>query len=80
MVHGRKHAEESAGIRTSRPLAAAVLLLVAGAWATALARAYDPATQSTTIPGLGARLQLGDADEGHGQSEGDRRHDRDDDD
>lgn len=73
MVHGRKHADESAGIRSSRPLATAVFLLVTGAWATGLVMAYDPATQSTTIPALGARLQLGDADEGHG----DRRHGRD---
>ncbi|MCC6661661.1 MAG: cytochrome b/b6 domain-containing protein [Phycisphaerales bacterium] len=61
MVHGRKRVEASAGIRTPRPLAAAVFLLIVGAWAATLVTAYDPGTQSITAPAMGTRLQLGDA-------------------
>ncbi|MCG3124314.1 MAG: hypothetical protein GIKADHBN_02772 [Phycisphaerales bacterium] len=69
MVRGRKSVPESEGIRSSRPLAAAVFLLVMGAWTAALVNAYDPATRSTTAPVLGVSLQLGDAHDG-----GDRQH------
>lgn len=71
MVHDRKDVPESEGIRSSRPLAAAVFLLITGAWTAALLRAYDPAVQATTIPALGVRLQLGEADEGPGWPDGD---------
>lgn len=77
MVHGRKNTDESAGIRSARPLAAAVFLVITGAWAAALLRAYNPAAQTTTIPALGVQLQLGDADEGREETDRDRRHDRD---
>ncbi len=79
MVHGRKDVPESEGIRSSRPLAAAVFLLITGAWTAALVNAYDPATRSTTAPLLGVGLQLGEADEGGNPPNGDRHHDRDDD-
>ncbi|MCC6950093.1 MAG: cytochrome b/b6 domain-containing protein [Phycisphaerales bacterium] len=79
MVHGRKDVSESEGIRSSRPLAAAVFLLITGAWTAALVNAYDPATRSTTAPLLGVGLQLGEADEGGNRPNGDRRHDRDED-
>ncbi|MCC6320828.1 MAG: cytochrome b/b6 domain-containing protein [Phycisphaerales bacterium] len=75
MVHGRKNAEELAGIRSARPLAAAIFLMVIGAWTAALLRAYDPGAQSTTIPALGVPLQLGDAEEGRGRTDG--HHNRD---
>lgn len=75
MVHGCKDVQESDGIRTPRRLAAAVFLLVTGAWTVALVNAYDTATRSTTVPALGVSLQLGEAHDG-----GDRQHrDRDDD-
>jgi cytochrome b len=76
MIHGHKNVAPSAGIRSSHPVAAAVFLMALGAWGAALLAAYDPVTQSTTIPTLGTRLQLGDSHEG-GSDE--RRDDREDD-
>lgn len=61
MVHGRKMADPSAAIRSAQPIAAAVLLLVAGAWAFGLARNFDAATARTRLPVLGTSLKLGDA-------------------
>ena len=68
MIHGRKSAEASEGIRSSRPMVAGVFLVIAGAWAFELVRNYDSATQATTVPLLGAPLQLGE-NEGGGESE-----------
>lgn len=68
MIHGRKIAEPDQAISSSRPVAALVFLLLVGGWAFMLARAYDPATQSTTIPFTSFKLQLGEA-EGSEKSE-----------
>ncbi len=66
MIHGRKVAEPSDAIVSGRPIAAAAFLLLAGGWAFALARNYDPATQTTTLPMLGTPLQLGENEGGAG--------------
>lgn len=79
MVHGRKNADASDGIRSSYPLVAAVFLLITGTWAAALVAAYDPATQSTTIPSLNVRLQLGEADNDGISQHDSRRNDHEDD-
>lgn len=73
MVHGRKDADPSAAIPSARPLAALALVLLTALWAGALFRAYDPASQRLTVPGLKTALQIGDAED-HGEP-GD--HDRD---
>lgn len=62
MIHGKKLAAEGDGIRTSRPLAALLFLAFVGGWAFMLARAYDPTTQSTTIPFTSVTLALGEAE------------------
>lgn len=69
MIHGKKIAEPDQAITSSRPVAAFVFLLLVGGWAFMLVRAYDPATQSTTIPFTSFKLQLGEA-------EGDEKSDR----
>ncbi|MFG0282790.1 MAG: cytochrome b/b6 domain-containing protein [Phycisphaerales bacterium JB039] len=61
MIHGRKTAEEAAGIRSTHPVAAAAFLLLSGAWAAALLANYDAASQSTVVPLLGT-LQIGEAE------------------
>ena len=75
MIHGHKNVPASVGIRSSHPVAAAVFLIALGAWATALVAAYDPATQSTTIPTLGTPVQLGDAHEHGADQHSDHRDD-----
>ncbi|GJQ29183.1 MAG: hypothetical protein HBSAPP03_10670 [Phycisphaerae bacterium] len=62
MVHGRKQADPGAGIPSARPMAAVVLVLLAGAWAWALVSRYDAPTRTVTIPVLGVSLRLGDAE------------------
>lgn len=65
MIHGRKHAEPSDGIASAKPVVAVIFLVIAGAWAAGLLRNYDPATQSTTLPLIGAVLQLGENEGGN---------------
>lgn len=81
MIHGRKVADPAEGIRSSRPVAAAVFLIVVGAWSVGLVRNFDPRTQTTRLPILGAALQIGEAEnEGNGERGGaaNQRHDDDD--
>ncbi|MBU6414378.1 MAG: cytochrome b/b6 domain-containing protein [Planctomycetes bacterium] len=71
MIHGRKRAEPSDGIASAKPIVAVLFLAIAGGWAFALVRNYNPASQTTTLPLLGTSLQLGE-NEGGGR---DQRHD-----
>ncbi|MCC6229999.1 MAG: cytochrome b/b6 domain-containing protein [Phycisphaerales bacterium] len=71
MIHGKKIAEPDQAITSSRPVPALVFLLLVGGWAFMLARDYDPATQSTSIPFTSFKLQLGEAE---GQEEGEGNH------
>lgn len=64
MIHGRKHAEPSAAIASAKPIIAALFLVIAGAWAVALVRNYNPATQTTTLPLVGTVLHLGESEGG----------------
>lgn len=79
MVHGRKTADETDGIRSAHPVVAGVFLLMSGAWAAGLLANYDPARQATTLPLLGTSIQIGDA-ENEGEGERHREHEEDDDD
>lgn len=60
MIHGRKHAEPSDAIASSRPIMAVVFLVIVAAWVGTLLRNYRPATQTTTLPVIGTLLQLGE--------------------
>jgi cytochrome b len=60
MIHGKKHADPSDAITSATPIIAAIFLAITGAWAIALLRNYNPATQSTTLPLIGTTLQLGE--------------------
>lgn len=63
MVHGRKQADVAAGIASARPIVAVAFLVVAGTAFGLLAKNYDPATRTTTIPMLNKSLKLGDVPE-----------------
>jgi cytochrome b len=73
MVDGRRLGAPAAAIPSTRPLAGLVFLALTGAWAGGLVRSYDPATSAVTLPLLGARVALGEGEEGG-------EHDEDDDD
>lgn len=75
MIHGKKHAQSAEAINSSRPIAAAVLLLITGALAWTLVRNYNPATQTTTLPLLGTALTLGENEQESIRSEN-RREER----
>lgn len=62
MIRGTKDADPADGIGSGRPLAAAVFVLVVGAFAVGLLRNYDAAAQSTTLPVLGTPLQIGESE------------------
>lgn len=80
MIHGRKSGDPSIAIRSARPLAAAVFLVIIGAWTLSLMARYDPNTQQTTLPMLGTRISLGEAEtESRNHTPG-SRHDEDGDD
>ena len=66
MIHGRKRAEASNAITSSKPIVAALFLIIAGGWAVGLVRNYDPATQTTTLPLFGTALRLGENERGEG--------------
>jgi len=76
MIHGRKQTDPHDGIGSSRPLAAVVFLAITVAWTWELARRYDAAAQTTTVPGIGTTLRLAESE--HGRDDGDR-HGHDDD-
>jgi cytochrome b len=64
MIHGKKQAEPSDAIASAKPIIAAVFLAIAGAWAGAIIRSYNPAKQTTTLPLIGTVLQLGENEGG----------------
>ena len=79
MIHGKKHADPSDAIASATPIIAAIFLAISSAWAIALLRNYNPATQSTTLPLIGTVLQLGE-NEGGNESGGKEGTSADDDD
>ncbi len=83
MVDGRKAVEPAKAISSSHPLVALALLGLTAVWSATLVRGYDPATKSVGLPGLGARIALGEAEGAEGAGEPTRgrhgnRHDDDD--
>lgn len=73
MIHGKKYAEPADAIPSSRPIIAAVFLIITGGWTLALVRNYNPATQTTTLPLIGTVLLLGENQSDGGKDSG--RHD-----
>jgi cytochrome b len=60
MIHGKKDAEPSEAIASSKPVVAVCFLIIALAWTVGLIRNYNPSTQTTTLPLIGTVLQLGE--------------------
>ena len=79
MIHGKKDAEPSEAIASSKPVIAVIFLAIAGAWAVGLIRNYNPSTKTTTLPLIGTVLQLGENEnDGAKNNNGNAKHDDDD--
>lgn len=63
MVHGHKHVPPDAAIPSRHAPAAWLFLSITAAWAAALVSSSNLQTGSITIPVLGMRLNIGEADE-----------------
>lgn len=77
MVHGRRRAEASEGIRSAHPIMAVVFLLISGAWLGGLLARYDAAARTTTIPLLGMSLHVGESEGVGGEDRHSGEHERD---
>ena len=69
MLDGHKQGEKAQAIPSAHPLVAAALLGLTTALSVMLVRNYDAASRSVLLPGVGARIALGEA-EGPEKSEG----------
>lgn len=76
MVDGKKQADPADGIRSQAVPAAVVFLILVGFFGTSLMSTYDAASQTATVPLLGTKLQLGEA-EGEGRAGGEYEEDDD---
>lgn len=72
MIHGRKNAAADEGIKSIKPIVAAIFLVIVGAWAVGLVRNYDAAMKTTRIPVIGTVLQLGENENEGGKGTGSR--------
>jgi len=77
MVDGKKQTDPADGIPSPAVPAAVVGLLILGLFGTSLMSTYDAANQTATVPLLGTRLQLGEA-EGEGRAGGEHEEEDDD--
>lgn len=82
MIHGKKDAEPSDAIPSSKPVVAVIFLVIAGAWTVGLIRNYNPSTKTTTLPLIGTVLQLGENEnendkDGAKNNNGNAKHDDD---
>ena len=76
MISGRKTGHPEDAIPSSNAAWGWVIMIAVGAWIGALFVNYVPGARSVTLPGLGAKVGLGEVDS---SGEGFRRgHDRDD--
>lgn len=60
MVHGRKTAPPSAGLRSAHGILGLVVLTATTAWGFALFKNYDPVSATTRLPLIGATIHLGE--------------------
>lgn len=63
MVDGHKAAPAAEGIGSARPVVAVAFLALTGLWTWGLLRGYDPTASAVTLPVLGVRVPLGEAEE-----------------
>lgn len=73
MLDGHKVGRPSDAIGSARPVAAGLLLALAGLWTWGLVRGYDPAAHQVTLPLVGMTLRLGEGDEHEQGHDGERR-------
>lgn len=62
MLDGKKRADPADGISSQAVPAAVVFLIIVGFFWTSLMSTYDAASQTATVPLLGTKLQLGEAE------------------
>ncbi len=63
MISGRKPGEARDAIASSRPVVAAIFLVLIAAWAVTLYRNYNPRRQSTQLPFVGVEVPIGGSEE-----------------
>lgn len=80
MIHGRKRCDPSIAIRSARPAPAALFLLATSAFSISLTARYDSITRQATLPILGIRISLGEAETESTAHTPDHRQDEDSDD
>lgn len=76
MVTGRKEGEEQQGIRSARPIAAAVMLILLVSFSVSYWKGWDAQTQSVKLPFIDQPVALGEQDgesglSGEGEEEND---------
>jgi cytochrome b len=79
MVTGTKEGGQGDGILSARPLAGIAFLFLTGFWAAGLFSSYDMNTRRTTLPVIGAAIQLGENEDEAKEHKG-RNHDHHEDD
>lgn len=80
MLDGKKAARPEQGIRSAHPVVGAVFLALTAAWGVGLARNYDPAAGTVTLPVVGQTVTVnGEASEGEEARDGHGEGDDDDD-
>lgn len=78
MITGTKQADASEAIRSSRPIAAIVMVALVGFLAFDLVRNYEKAAHSTKLPLIGKTISLGERGHGEHGDRGPRRPPRED--
>lgn len=71
MLTGRKEATSGDAIPSSRPIAGIVFLLFVGFLTIRLFQNYDRTTGTTTFPGLGVTIPLGESEGSEGEGDSD---------
>jgi cytochrome b len=75
MISGRKIAPADGALQSVSPMWGLLVVLVIGAWSTALFRGYDSAASTVRVPLTGATLRLGENEASENDSEhGDKKH------
>jgi hypothetical protein len=72
MIDGRKEGDDAQAIRSAHPLVAVVFAGLTAVWIGALVHGYDATSRAVTLPGLGTRIVLGEAEK-QGEGPGGRR-------
>ena len=78
MITGARRGEPADDIGSSRPVAALVLLVLVGGWATLVLRGHDPVARQVRIPALGLTIPVSEKVEAPGRHGGHQHEDDDD--